>query len=181
MPTIFVRCMLFVSSYFPLTLIICFLFVSQQPLLAGGTVGIGLIGVICTYVYCFGNVAKMEPMQVKLSGQQEKDGDVMGYIASYIVPFVTFPLNGWQQIATLSVFILVLGVIYINSSSMIRINPMLSVAGFHLYDITVENDPEIYSLFTRRRIKRGEPIRIVDVGRGIYLEKMHERNRSNKK
>jgi len=177
MPTFFVRCMLFVSSYFPLALIICFLFVGQQPILALVTVGVGLIGVIGTYVYCFGNVAKMEPIQVKLTGQQEKDGDVMGYIASYIVPFVTFPLNGWQQIATLLVFIGVLGIIYINSNSMIRINPMLSVARFHLYNITVENDPDTYSLFTRRRIKRGETIRIVDVGRGIFLEKMYERKR----
>ncbi len=122
----------------------------------------------------------MEPIQVKITGRQEKDGDIMGYVASYIVPFVTFPLNGWQQIPTLLVFISVLGVIYVNSS-MIRINPMLSFVGFHLYDITVENDPDTYSLFTRRRIKRGETVRIVDVGRGIYLEKIHERNHSSKK
>ncbi len=95
----------------------------------------------------------------------------MGYVASYVVPFVTLPLNGWQQISTLLIFISVLGVIYVKSS-MIRINPMLSLVGYSLYDITFENDPDSYSLFTRRPIKRGDTVRIVDVGRGIFLEKV---------
>jgi hypothetical protein len=177
MPTIFIRCMLFVSSYFPLTVIICILFATQQPILAWISLGIGVIGLILTYVYFFRIAARMTPIQEKITGRQEKDGDIMGYIASYIVPLVTFPLNGWQQVATLLIFILVLGVIYVNSS-MIRINPMLSLVGYHLYDVTVENDPETYSLFTRRRIGRGEVVRIVDIGRGIYLEKVHERDRS---
>lgn len=94
----------------------------------------------------------------------------MGYVASYVVPFITLPLNGWQQISTLLIFISVLGVIYVKSS-MIRINPMLSLAGYSLYDVTFENDPDSYSLFARRTIKRGESLRIIDVGRGIFLEK----------
>ena len=94
----------------------------------------------------------------------------MGYIASYLLPLVTFPLNGWQQIAILLVFLAVLGIVYINSD-MIRINPMLNLLGYHLYEITVENGPESYSLITRRQVKRGETIRLVDVGRGIFWEK----------
>jgi hypothetical protein len=180
MPTIFVRCMLFVSSYFPLTVIICILFATQHPVVAWGSLGLGFIGLISTYVYFFRVSAGMAPIQVKITGRQEKDGDVMGYIASYIVPLVTFPLNGGQQVAILLIFILVLGVIYVNSS-MIRINPMLSLVGYHLYDITVENDQDVYALFTRHRIGRGALVRIVDIGRGIYLEKSDERNRSGKK
>src|SRR6266487_197062 len=162
MPTVFVRCMLFISSYFPLTVIIYILFATQQPALAWGSLGIGFIGLILTYIYFFKIVAGMTAIQVKIIGRQERDGDIMGYIASYIVPLVAFPLSGWQQVAVLLIFILVLGAIYINSS-MIRINPMLSLVGYHLYDITVENDQDTYSLFTRHRIGRGEIVRMVDV------------------
>jgi len=172
--------MLFVSSYFPLTIIICILFATQQPVLAWGSLGIGLFGLILTYIYFFKIVAGMTAIQVKIIERQERDGDIMGYIASYIVPLVTFPLNGGQQVAILLIFILVLGVIYVNSS-MIRINPMLSLVGYHLYDITIENDQDVYALFTRHRIGRGALVRIVDIGRGIYLEKSDERNRSGKK
>ncbi len=170
MPTIFVRCMLFVSSYFPLTVIILILFATQQPLFAWITFGIGLVGLIFTFVYISKIAPRTAPIQVKITGRQVKDGDVMGYIASYIIPLVTFPFNGWQQITTLLIFIFVLGIVYINSE-MIRINPMLNLAGYHLYEISVENGEQSYSLLTRRRIERNEVVRIVDVGSGIYLEK----------
>lgn len=171
MPTIFVRCMLFVSSYFPLTLIILILFATQNPILAWVSFGTGLAGLILTYVFFFKIALSMSPIQEKITTRQTRDGDVMGYIASYIIPLVTFPLNGWQQIATLLVFIVVLGVVYVNSD-MIRINPMLNIVGYHLYEITVENGEEPYSLLTRRSIKRGDIVQIVDVGRGIFLEKI---------
>jgi len=116
MPTIFVRCLLFVSSYFPLTLIFWILFITQQPLYAWVILGIGLVGLIGMLIYFFGIVSQMTPVQEKVTGQQIRDGDVMGYIASYLLPLVTFPLNGWQQIATLVVFLAVLGIVYINSN-----------------------------------------------------------------
>ena len=171
MPTIFVRCMLFISSYFPLSVILCILFVNQQPVIAWVSLGIGVIGLTFTYAYFYKIAPRMAAIPAKITERQEKEGDVMGYIASYVVPFVTLPLNGWQQISTLLIFIALLGVIYVKSS-MIRINPMLSLAGYSLYDVTFENDPDSYSLFTRRTIKRGETLHIVDVGRGIFLEKV---------
>lgn len=171
MPTIFIRCMLFISSYFPLTVILFILFVNQQPVLAWVSLGIGVIGLAFTYAYFCIFAPKMTTIHAKITERQEREGDVMGYVASYVVPFVTLPLNGWQQISTLCIFILVLGIIYVKSS-MIRINPMLSIIGYSLYEITFENDPDTYSLFTRRRIKRGETVHIVDVGRGIFLEKI---------
>lgn len=171
MPTIFVRCMLFVSSYFPLTLIFWILFVMQQPVLAWITLGIGSVGLLGMFVYFFRIAPRLSPIQEKIAERQIRDSDVMGYIASYVVPFATFPLSGWQQIAAILVFVLVLGIVYVNSD-MIRVNPMLNLMGYHLYEITVENGTESYSLITRRRIKRGDMVRIVDVGRGIFLEKI---------
>lgn len=178
MPTIFIRWMLFFSSYFPLTVILLILFVTQNPKLAWISFSIGTFGLLFTLIY-FGISLKAAPIQVKVVERQEKEGDVMGYIASYIVPLVTFPLNGWQQILTLLVFILVLGVIYTNSS-MIRINPMLSFLGYRLYEITVEGSTDAYSLLSRHNIKRGENKFIVVVGRGIYLEKSNGRNRRSR-
>lgn len=168
-----VRCMLFISSYFPLTLIFWILFVTRQPLWAWGSLIVGIVGVIVTYIYFLLFLPTVSPIQAKIETQQVRDGDVMSYIASYVVPFITFPLDGWQQLAALAVFIFVLGCVYINSD-MIRINPMLNIIGYHLYEITLESSPETYALITRRkRMKRGQTIRIVDVSSGsrIYLER----------
>jgi hypothetical protein len=170
MPTVLVRCMLFVSSYFPLTLIIAILFWTQQPALAYSALVIGIIGLMLTYIYFFKVAPGMTAIQERVTERQSRDGDVMGYIASYIIPLVTLPLNGLQQISVLVIFIVVLGIVYINSD-MIRINPMFSILGYHLYEIKVENGTEFYSLLTRRRVKRGETIRLVDIGRNIFVEK----------
>jgi hypothetical protein len=172
MPTIFVRCMLFICSYFPLTVIFGILYWSQQPLLSIVVVILGLLGLIVTLVYVFGLSRKMEPTQGKVVERQEKGSDVMGYIAGYIVPFATFPLGGWQQIASFLMFMFVLGVIYVNSE-MIRVNPVLNIIGYRLYEVTVENGEDSVSLITRRRrVRRGDVIRFVDVGPGIFLEKV---------
>lgn len=171
MPTIFVRWMLFISSYFPLTVILFILFFNQQFILACVFLGIGIIGLAFTYIYFWVIAPRMAAIPVKISERQDKEGDVMGYVAGYLVPLVTLPLSSWQQITTLLIFLFVLGIIYVKSS-MIRINPMLSICGYSLYDVTFEHDPDSYSLFTRHHIRRGETIRIVDVGRGIFLEKI---------
>jgi hypothetical protein len=179
MPTIFIRWMLFISSYFPLTLIIWILFITQNPRLAWISLIIGTIGLTFTILYFIISL-KASPIQVKIIERQEKEGDVMGYIASYIIPLVTLPLNGWQQIFTLLIFTFVLGIIYTNSS-MIRINPMLSLRGYRLYEIMVENSTDTYSLLSLNNIKKGDNILIVVVGRGIYLEKSYARKRLNRK
>ena len=170
MPTIFVRCMLFISSYFPLALIFGILFAVQQPVLAGSVVLVGLIGLIFTLVYVFVFSRRLEPLQGKIVERQEKGSEVMGYIASYVVPFATFPLGGWQQIGAFLLFMFVLGIVYVNSE-MIRVNPVLNLLGYRLYEVTVENGEDSIFLITRRHVKRGDIIRIVDVGPGIFLEK----------
>jgi membrane-associated PAP2 superfamily phosphatase len=46
MPTVLIRCMLFLSSYFPLALIFFFLFIEQQPVWAIAVLAISLAGLI---------------------------------------------------------------------------------------------------------------------------------------
>ncbi|HVB74180.1 MAG TPA: hypothetical protein VNE38_11555 [Ktedonobacteraceae bacterium] len=171
MPSLFIRCMLFLSSYFPLAVIFWVIFVAQQPVLAWSAVIVGGFGLLFTLVYVFGVTAKLEPIQEKIAERHEKGSDIMGYVASYLVPFATFSLSGWQQITVFLLFMFILGVIYVNSE-MIRVNPVFNLIGYRLYEITVENGEDSVSLITRRRVKRGDTIRIVDVGPGIFLEKV---------
>jgi hypothetical protein len=170
MATAFIRWMLFISSFFPLTVIFGILFATQEPILAGAVVLVGLLGLTITLIYVFGFSRRVAPIQGKIVERQEKGSDVMGYIAGYIVPFATFPLSGWQQIAAFLVFVFVLGIVYVNSE-MIRVNPILNLLGYRLYEVKVENGEDSVSLITRRRVKRGDLIRVVDVGPGIFLEK----------
>lgn len=171
MPTLFVRCMLFLSSYFPLAVIFWVIFVAQQPVLAWSAVIVGGTGLLVSFVYVFGVTSRLEPVQGKIAERHEKGSDIMGYVASYLVPFATFTLSGWQQITVFLLFMFILGVIYINSE-MLRVNPIFNLIGYRLYEITVENGEDSVSLITRRSVKRGDTIRIVGVVPGIFLEKV---------
>lgn len=170
MPTALIRTMLFLSSYFPLTLIFFFLFVEQQPIWAIVVLVIGLSGLIFMMLYFFLFAPRLGSIQAIITGLQRRDGDVMGYIASYLLPFVAIPFSGWQQGIALLVFVIVLGIVYVNSN-MIHINPMLNLFGFHIYEITLEHSEAPHSLITRRRIAKNETIHLVDIGDGIFLDK----------
>ena len=170
MPTVLIRSMLFLSSYFPLTLIFFFLFVESQPRWAIVVLIIGLSGLVFMMLYFFQLAPRLGSIQERIAGLQRRDGDVMGYIASYLLPFVAIPFSGWQQGIALLIFVIVLGIVYVNSN-MIHINPMLNLFGYHVYEITLEHSDSPHSLITRRRIAKNETIHLVDIGDGIFLDK----------
>lgn len=170
MPSVLVRTMLFLSSYFPLALIFFFLFVEQQPVWAIVTLAIGVLGLVTMLLYFFSFAQQFAPIQEKISGVRGRDAEPMSYIASYLIPFVALPFSGWQQGTALLILMVVLGIVYVNSN-MIHINPMLNLLGYHLYEISVEDSKGTYSLITRRHIERGETLHLIDIGEGIFLEK----------
>ncbi len=170
MPTLVIRCMLFLSSYFPRALIFFLLYIVQQPVWAILILVVGLAGLLILLLYFLRFAPRLGSIQEKVTGLQRRDGDVMSYIASYLIPFVTIPFSGWQQTAALLILIGVLGIVYVNSN-MIQITPMLNLLGYHLYEITVEKSQVPHALITRNRIVLGEVIHIIDIGDGIFLEK----------
>ena len=170
MPTLLVRCMLFLSSYFPLALIFFLLFIGKQPIWAIVTLAVGLAGLIIMVLYFLQFAPRLGSFQTKVTGMQRRDADVMSYIASYLIPFVAFPLDGWQQGAALLIFIAVLGIVYVNSN-MIHVNPMLNLMGYHLYEIAVEKSEVPHALITHHRVALGETIHLIDIGEGMFLEK----------
>lgn len=170
MPSVLLRYLLFVSSYFPLALISFFLFIEQQPIWAVIVLAIGSLGLIIMLVFFLRLALRLAPIQEKVTGLQGRDGEAMGYIASYLIPFVAIPFGGWQQGVALLIFIVVLSIVYVNSN-MIHINPMLNLVGYHLYEITIEHSDTPHPLITRRRVVRGETLLLIDVGSGIFLEK----------
>ena len=170
MTNVFVRCMLFLSSYFPLTLIFGILILDKHIYWASGILAIGILSLAVMALYFRISTHTLTAFQDKVTDFQRRDGDVMGYIASYLIPFVTFPLANIQQTAALLVFVAILLVVYVNSN-MIYINPVLNLAGYHLYEVNIERSALSHHLITRQRVVRGEVIHFVRLSDDIFLEK----------
>lgn len=167
---IFVRCMLFLSSYFPLFAILFVLLGDEQPVLAWSSLGVGVLGLAITYLYLKVVVFRRSPIKGEITSRHAHGSETMGYIASYIVPFVTFSLNGWRQLVALAIFIVILGIVYIYSEDMIRINPMFNLFGYRLYEVTVAQGKDSFALITHRRIKCGDSVLLTKVENGIFWE-----------
>lgn len=170
--TLFLRLMLFLSSYFPLAVILFILYLKDQPIVAWVSLGVGLVGLCWLLIYFFGYVPRVSPIADRVKERHGRGGEVMGYIASYIVPFATISLDGWQQITALLIFLFMLGIVYINSDDMLRINPMLNILGYRLYEVSLEHGDagETYALITRRRIKRGDTVQLATIENDIFIE-----------
>ena len=166
-----VRWLLFFSSYIPLMLVFCVLLVIKQPFWALGVFIFAFLvfGVMLIYFFWLAPTVTPDP-QVKVRELQGRDSDAMSYMATYLLPFVVYPLDGWQQIVALAIVVFVLGYVYVNSN-MIYINPMLNLVGFHLYDVAVEHDDKHYSLIAHRRITYGDTLHPITLGNGIIMDK----------
>jgi len=168
MPRLWVRVILFVSSYFPLTVIFALLNWQQHTVGAVGIAGFGLLSLIIAVVYFFLLPQQREATLITVQSAEPRDGDVLNYIAAYIVPFVTIPFGSWEEAASVLLLLVVLGVVYVNSN-LISVNPMLNIAGYHLYQARFASDEESHLLLSKRKWMRTDPLRVVPIGNNIYL------------
>jgi hypothetical protein len=168
MPSLFVRCLLFISSYFPLTVIFGILLWEKHLLWAIIILLIGISGLIVLFLY----FALIAPRRAKshetVTELDRHDGDVLSYVASYLVPFVSLDLTGAQVWAVI-VFLAVLLIIYVNSN-MIYINPMLNILGYHLYEIKIAKNETSFYLLTRQHIGRRSVVHVARIGDTTFLQ-----------
>jgi len=83
----------------------------------------------------FKNLEKVSPNgeNVTISKIDNKNSESIGYIATYIVPFLFQSFNGWYELFALFFLLIIIYRIYINSN-LILINPILSFK-YSLFEI----------------------------------------------
>jgi hypothetical protein len=92
MPNLLVRCMLFVSSYFPLALIWSLLLFDEHRFWVFVILLIGLSGCFIMLLYFLVIVPKKHVCDEKVTELQKRDGDVMSYVAGYCCFYHNFSL-----------------------------------------------------------------------------------------
>lgn len=168
MANIFARFILFLSSYIPLWVIFAIITFQTLPWVSGAFVALAVVSFLGT-IFFLRAVQNFSGIDLKIGIIHRKDSETMSYIASYIIPFAATAFDKAEQVYALAVFFVVLGFVYINSS-MIHINPLLSLLGFHLYEVE-DADGNPYFLISKRNLRRGDDIRAIDLANGIFVEK----------
>ena len=167
MPRLGFRIFLFLSSYAPLFALLAYKNrgCSAIWITLGSIATASLLGLLAVMLSKRGE--KGPSLAVKHS--RPKDGDVLAYTATYLVPFLSVDLTKTEGIVVLAGFLLVLGIVYVNSD-MLFVNPVLNLAKYHSFWITDQQDHE-YSLITRRtEVEPGITITPAEVGKYVRLE-----------
>lgn len=182
---------LFVSSYLPLFILIIFRQVSENfeylnwsgisligfklfSLKFGLTSILFLVSVLGMFGYwkTLGNIEEVakngNPITVK--DVKNKNSESIGYIATYIIPFLFQSFNGWFECLSVLFLMAIIYRIYINSS-LLLINPLLSFK-FAIYEIEyTENKKNKNGLIISRNkyLQDDTDIKIYEIGHKLYF------------
>ncbi len=136
-------------------------------------VGVAIVSVLGLVVVMLSHLNDRGPRLV-VAHSRPQDSDVLAYIATYLIPFFGLDLSHRHQAIAFAVFLVVLMIVYVNSN-MLFVNPLLSLAGYHTFEV---EDPggHTYSLIARRRdVEPGQTLQPSQITRSLRLEVRRDR------
>lgn len=177
MPNILTRLILFLSSYSPLFVIIAMRGWHDSRRIAIGLAIVAVLSIIILFVFLH-VVRKISPGKVSISSVVSRDGDVMSYIVTYLLPFLAIKLDDPTDIASLGIVFVVIGLLYVNSN-MIQTNPVLNIVGYHIFEIEDGDGKRVSLICKRSYVRTGSEINAISLGDYVLLEKKNAATRSD--
>jgi hypothetical protein len=168
-PTTLTQLILFLSSYAPFFLILGFkgtLDIHVPRFVLYGVSSVSVVGLFAYIAF----IQRLSPDTVVPARVSPKDGDVMSYIVTYIVPFIDMKLDGPGDIAAVVLLFGTLAVLYVNSN-MLYVNPVLNVVGYHAFEVEDDEGCVRILLTKRRSISTKIPLHAIAIGSHLMLEK----------
>ena len=143
------------------------------PWLSWLLIAVILLSNLALILFLKGFFLAYEPLP-QFKNATSKAGDSLNYIVTYIIPFLEFDTT--KDFLPLLILLTVIGVIYVHSN-LLATNPMLSLCGYRVYELSKESN-ESFLLIARKsrnEIKPGIPV--IQVTDDIYLEVRRGRSR----
>lgn len=129
---------------------------------------VGLFG----YFKTLGNIEEVaiNGSPIKVIDVKNKNSESIGYIATYIIPFLFKDFSGWYECFAVLFLLVIIYRIYINSS-LLLINPLLSF-NYGIYEIEYfKNDKIKNALIVSRdkNLTEDTNIKIYEIGHKLYF------------
>jgi hypothetical protein len=158
---------MFFSSYSPLFALLAYTN-NATAWAARILIGVAVTSVVGLIVVMVSHINDPGPRLV-VAHSRPQDGDVLAYIATYLIPFFGLDLSHRHQAIAFAGFLLVLMIVYVNSN-MLFVNPLLTVVGYHTFEVE-DPDGHTYTLIARRRdVEPGKTLRPSQITRSLRLE-----------
>jgi hypothetical protein len=165
---------MFLSSYAPLFAILAY--TNHATAWAFRIlIGVAVISVLLLVGVLVSHLDDKGP-RLKVAHSRPQDGDVLAYIATYLIPFFGLDLSHRHQAIAFVGFLVVLMFVYMNSN-MLFVNPLLSVAGYHTFEVEDE-DGHTYALIAHRTdVLPGDTLQPSQITRYLRLEVRRDRSK----
>jgi hypothetical protein len=176
-PKLFTSILLFISAYSPLSLLLAvrdFDFKSthqlNNPLAIYILLGVTLVSIVLVFVIL--HFMPKGKLVVSLVSVKNKSVDIIGYTIPYMVAFFGIDLSKPDDIISLAIFLIVLFLLTVSSKA-IFLNPILTIAGYGLYEIEYEYRGRTYSntVISRMELQKGDQFYMKSLTRFLYFIK----------
>lgn len=106
---------------------------------------------------------------VPIKKMEKRNGEALTYIVTYVVPFMAIDQQSAADLAALSILLLVMAYIYVNSN-LIYTNPTLAFIGYSIYSVTTVKESDIIVISRRRSSTCPESLKLIWFAENVYLE-----------
>ena len=114
----------------------------------------------------------------------DKAKDALSYVIPYIISFISFDPNKWQDVSSIVILLTIIFVIS-KDTDIIYINPILYFIKYRIYDVEVckhyfncEETKSRIVLLTKNKIKKDLFINIRDIDGNVMLEVKNDQGNS---
>jgi len=100
---------------------------------------------------------------------KNRTSDALDYIIAYVIVFLGFQFEQWQDVASIIILLIVIFFVYIHSN-LIFVNPLLNVFGYKIHDVEVHTGESIVLVTKEFMLVLGAHIDTKNMSDNIYLE-----------
>lgn len=159
------RARMFLISYVPLFGILAIRFNGQE--LRWSCVGLAVVGLADLAQMTLRTPKDSAEYAIEITSVEDTGGEIAGYLASYLLPFVTVASPTPRDIVAYGAYLLVALVIFVRSD-LIRVNPTFYLFCYKVVKVGFDQAGQQY-LLTRVQPEVGERICVVDIA-GIVMK-----------
>jgi hypothetical protein len=167
---------LFLSSYSPAMLILAVRSFHHSTALFWISLTVGLLsaGAFLLFVSV---VRKGGPFRATVDDVESRDAELAAYVATYLLPFIVVFGASLQDAIALVLFLFFIGILWVNSS-MIYLNPLLALIGYHVYVTRLTpigsgaggTVSRTFLLSRESDLRAGDEVRPSAVTRGVLID-----------
>jgi hypothetical protein len=131
-----VKLALFLSSYAALFAILGLRWIGHHTILGSGCFTLAILGLLLTW-YGMSAARGQASRPLRVFSVRDAGAEVSGYLATYLLPFVTVSDPNAADLLAYVLFLLIAALIFVRTT-MIQVNPTLYLVGYRVFQINCE-------------------------------------------